>query len=80
MPWTTIEFGETQIDPGKPRYPLNDGTPPCERMNFSAASSNSSSVTPGRAFDLSTFSVRTRMSPEAAIWSSCAGVLRMIID
>ena len=25
MPWTTIEFGDAQIDPGKPRYPLNDG-------------------------------------------------------
>src|ERR1700761_9550192 len=48
-------------------------------MNFSAASSSSSVVMPGRAFDLSTFMVRTRMSPEAAIWSTCSGVLRMII-
>src|ERR1700760_968157 len=48
-------------------------------MNFSAASSSSSVVIPGRAFDLRTFIVRTRMSPAAAIWSTCSGVLRMII-
>src|ERR1700753_3894234 len=48
-------------------------------MNFSAASSSSSVVIPGRAFALRIFIVRTRMSPAAAIWSSCSGVLRMIM-
>ena len=37
IPCTIIEFGEVQIEPGKPRYPLNAGSAPCERMNFSAA-------------------------------------------
>ena len=32
MPCTIIEFGEAQIEAGKPRKPLKVGTPPCERM------------------------------------------------
>src|SRR4051794_7694814 len=78
MPWTTIEFGEAQIEPGKPRYPLNAGVAPCERMYFSAASSRSAVVTPSRTFDSSSLSVRTRMAPAAAILSISAGGLRVI--
>ncbi len=37
MPCTIIELGEAQIEPGKPRYPLNAGSAPWERMNRSAA-------------------------------------------
>ena len=48
-------------------------------MNFSAASSSSSVVTPGRALASSICRQRTRISPAAAIWSTCSGVLRMII-
>src|SRR3954462_5415259 len=78
MPWTTIEFGEAQIEPGKPRYPLNAGVAPCERMYFSAARSRSAVVTPSRTLDSSSLSVRTRMAPAAAILSISSGVLRMI--
>ena len=35
------------MDPGKPRYPLNVGTPPFDLMYFSAKVSNSFVVTPG---------------------------------
>src|SRR3954453_19202309 len=79
MPCTTIEFGEAQIEPGKPRYPLKDGSAPCERMNFSALSSSSLVVTPALAFEPSIRRQRTRMSPEAAICSICSGDLRRII-
>src|SRR5919197_3792850 len=78
MPWTTIEFGEVQIEPGKPRYPLNAGVAPCERMYFSAARSRSAVVTPSRTLPSSILSVRTRMAPAAAILSISSGVLRMI--
>src|SRR3954453_15305503 len=77
MPWTTIEFGEAQIEPGKPRYPLNAGVAPCERMYFSAARSRSAVVTPSRTLDSRSLSVRTRMAPAAAILSISSGVLRM---
>src|SRR3954447_9466069 len=79
MPWTTIEFGEAQIEPGKPRKPLKAGIAPWERMNFSAVASSSSVVMPGRTFDSTIFMQRTRMSPAAAILSTCSGVLRTII-
>src|SRR3954447_20993730 len=78
MPWTTIEFGEAQIEPGKPRYPLNAGVAPCERMYFSAARSRSAVVTPSRTLDSRSLRVRTRMAPAAAILSISSGVLRMI--
>ena len=42
---------------------MKAGSAPCERMNFSAAASSSSVVTPARAFDSSIFRQRTRMSP-----------------
>src|ERR1700750_498443 len=48
-------------------------------MNFSAAASSSSVVTPIRAFEASIFRQRTRISPEAAIFSTCSGVFLMII-
>ena len=70
MPWTTIEFGEAQIEPGNPRYPLKAGSAPCERMNFSAAASRSPVVTPGLAFAASIFRQRTRIWPDAAIFST----------
>src|SRR5215218_6083744 len=79
MPWTTIELGEVQIDPGKPRYPLNDGVAPCERMNFSAASSSSLVVTPGRALERSMRRQRAWIFPASAISSICSEVLRMIM-
>src|SRR3954449_13300715 len=79
MPCTTIELGEAQIEPGKPRYPLKAGSAPCERISFSAARSSSSVVTPGRALASSMCRQRTRISPAAAILSTCSGVLRMII-
>src|SRR5262245_32765518 len=79
MPWTTIELGEAQIEPGKPRKPLKAGVAPWERMNFSAAASSSSVVTPARALEESIFRQRARISPATAIWSICSGVLRMII-
>src|SRR5512146_2304697 len=79
MPWTTSELGDAQIEPGKPRYPLKAGSASWERMNFSAALSSSFVVTPGRTLPASIRRQRTRMSPEAAILSSCSGVLRVII-
>src|SRR3954469_9030591 len=48
-------------------------------MNFSAASSSSPVVTPGRTLPSSSLRVRTRMSPAAAILSISSGVLRMIM-
>src|SRR5215216_697114 len=79
MPWTTIELGEVQIEPGKPRYPLKDGTALWERMNFSAASSSSFVVTPGRDLERSIRRQRAWISPAAAIASICSEVLRMIM-
>ena len=78
MPWTTIAFGEAQIDPGKPRYPLNDGIAPCERMYVSAASSSSRVVTPSRIFPATSFIVRAWTAPAAAICSISCGVFLMI--
>ena len=52
---------------------------PCERMKFSAAASSSWWSRPGRAFAASIFRQRARISPAAAIFSICSGVLRMII-
>src|SRR3712207_9247134 len=48
-------------------------------MNFSAASSSSFVVTPGRSLLASRRWQRTRTSPAAAILSISAGDLRMII-
>src|SRR3982074_1782665 len=79
MPWTIIEFGDVQIEPGNPRYPLNAGSAPCERMNFSAASSSSRVLTPGRIFPASRFIVLTRITRAAAIWSISSGLFLMII-
>src|SRR6476469_4889122 len=79
MPWTTIELGEVQIEPGKPRYPLKEGVAPWERMNFSGSSSSCFVVTPGRALERSILRQRAWMSPAAAIASICSEVLRMII-
>src|SRR4051794_9023489 len=80
MPWTTIEFGEAQIEPGKPRYPLNDASAPWAAMKRSAASSSSAVVTPGWHLELSMRTQRAWMAPAAAIWSICSGVLRMITE
>src|SRR4051794_32752901 len=80
MPCTTIEFGDAQIEPGKPRYPLNAGTPPCERMNFSAAWSRSPVVTPARALARSRLRQRERTRPAAAIFSISSGVFRTITE
>src|SRR4051794_36956268 len=79
IPWTTIEFGEVQIEPGKPRYPLNEGVAPWERMNFSAASSSSFVVTPGRALERSMRRQRAWILPASAISSICSEVFRMIM-
>jgi len=73
MPWTIIELGEAQIEPGKPRYPLNVGVPPRPRMNFSASRSSSAVVTPARTFPASIASVATSTSPERAIFSISSG-------
>src|SRR4051812_24914301 len=48
-------------------------------MNFSAAASRSSVVTPGRIFPASRSIVRTRMSPAPAILPISAGVFLMIM-
>jgi uncharacterized protein involved in exopolysaccharide biosynthesis len=58
---------------------LKAGVAPWERMNFSAAVSSSLVVTPARALLSSIFRQRTRMSPAAAIRSTCSGVFLMII-
>src|SRR3954453_2689835 len=47
-------------------------------MKGSAAESSSAVVTPGRILPSSSRSVRTRMSPAAAILATSSGVLRMI--
>src|SRR3954453_12198564 len=78
MPWTTIALGEAQIEPGKPRYPLNEGTAPWERMNFSAAWSSSAVDTPSRILPAMSFIVREWMGPAAAIFSISAGDFLMI--
>src|SRR3954451_1992619 len=78
MPWTTIALGEAQIEPGKPRKPLNAGVAPWERMNFSAASSRSAVVTPSRTFAASSSRVLTRISPAAAMRSISSGVFLTI--
>src|SRR5687767_6188676 len=49
-------------------------------MNFSAASSSSAVVTPGRTLDSSSLWQRTRTSPAAAILSISAGDFRTIIE
>src|SRR5262245_35522949 len=49
-------------------------------MNFSAASSSSLVVTPGRTLERSIRRQRAWISPAAAIASTCSGVLRMIIE
>src|SRR3954469_7486193 len=74
-----MELGEGQIEPGKPRYPLNEGTAPWERMNFSAASSSSLVVTPGRTLERSIRRQRAWIRPASAISSICSEVLRMIM-
>src|SRR5262245_40556227 len=79
MPCTTIELGEVQIEPGKPRYPLKDGVAPCERMYFSAASSSSLVVTPGRARERSICRQRAWIRPASAISSICSEVFLMIM-
>jgi hypothetical protein len=79
MPCTTIELGDAQMEPGKPRYPLKAGSAPWERMKRSAAASRSAVVTPGRAFERSIAWQRARMRPACAILSSSSGVLRRII-
>src|SRR3954453_9748140 len=48
-------------------------------MNFSAAASSSPVVVPARAFAASIFRQRTRIAPEAAIFSTSSGVFLMII-
>src|SRR2546423_12969157 len=78
MPCTTMELGDAQIDPGKPRYPLKAGSPPCERMKRSAARSSSSVVTPGRALPRSIVRQRASTRPASAIFSISSGVLRRI--
>src|SRR3954453_19828818 len=80
MPWTTMEFGEAQIEPGKPRKPLNNPSAPWAAMNRSAASSSSAVVTPGWHLERSMWRQRAWMAPAAAIWSICSGVLRMITE
>src|SRR4051812_5676780 len=47
-------------------------------MKRSAAASSSAVVTPGRTLPSRSRSVRTRMSPAAAILATSSGVLRMI--
>src|SRR3954454_10197308 len=79
VPWTTMSFGDVQMEPGKPRCPLNAGVAPCERMKRSAAWSSSSVVTPGRTLPASRSMVRTRMSPAGAMLSISAGVFLMIM-
>src|SRR3954451_21581881 len=78
IPWTTIELGDAQIEPGKPPEPLNDGTAPWERMNFSAAWSSSAVDTPSRILPAMSFIVREWMAPAAAIFSISAGDFLMI--
>src|ERR687894_84782 len=78
IPCTTIEFGDAQIEPGKPRYPLKAGSALCERMNRSAAPSSSPVVTPGRALEERISWQRARMRPGAAMLSISSGVLRWI--
>src|SRR5512132_4100215 len=48
-------------------------------MNFSAVSSSSLVVTPGRALERSILRQRAWILPASAIASTCADVLRMII-
>src|SRR6188768_3691349 len=75
-----MELGEAQIEPGKPRYPLNDASAPCARMKRSAASSSSAVVTPGWHLERSIRTHRAWIAPAFAIASICSGVLRMITD
>jgi hypothetical protein len=67
-----------QIEPGKPRKPLKVGIPPFSRMNFSTAVSTSLVVAPGLAVSTATCIAPAWTAPEAAIWSSWSGVLRLI--
>src|SRR5919199_585691 len=79
MPCTTIEFGDAQIELGKPRYPLNAGSPPWLRMNFSAEPSSSRVVTPGLHFERSIVRQRATTSPAAAMLATSSGDFLMIM-
>src|SRR6188472_3437616 len=74
-----MELGEAQIEPGKPRYPLNDASAPCAWMKRSAASSSSAVVTPGWHLDRSMRRQRAWIAPDAAICSIWSGVFLMIM-
>src|SRR5450759_3776116 len=79
MPCTTIELGDAQIEPGNPRYPLNVGVAPWERIKRSAAASSSSVLTPGRILPATRSSVAAWIAPAAAIFSISSGDFLMII-
>ena len=64
--------GEVQIEPGKAAVALEGGDGALGGMNFSAASSSSAVVTPGRHLERSIFRQRAWIAPAAAIASSCS--------
>src|SRR4051794_6025012 len=70
-------FGEAQMEPEKPWYPLNVGAPPALRMNVSALRSSSPVVTPGSTASRSSASVCATIAPEAAIRSISRRDLRI---
>ena len=78
MPWTTIEFGEAQIEPGKPAVALER----CGRaLGGDEALGGEVEVGGGdarAALRASIFRQRAWIAPAAAICSICSGVLRMI--
>ena len=80
MPWTTIEFGEAQIEPGKAAVALEGGLGALradellgrrvELLGGDARRGPSTRASSGSG---------PGSSPAAAIFSTCSGVLRMII-
>src|SRR5436190_21006824 len=74
-----MELGDVQIEPGNPRYPLNEASAPCAEMNRSAASSSSAVVTPGWTLERSIRRQRAWIAPDAAIRSICSGVFLRIM-
>ena len=66
------------MDPGKPRYPRNEGIHPSRRITRSATWSNSRVVIPGRAADRTASWALATQRPAISIFLNWAGVLRVI--
>src|SRR5437867_8878141 len=79
MPCTTSSFTEMQMLAGNPRYPKNDGIPPCARMYRSAIVFNCVPVTPGRTARTTSRKASAASAPARRICWISAGAFKIII-